>query len=317
MPETPPRFDVTVLGGANYDYLIRGATLPTAGETIEGHSFHEAPGGKGANQAVAAARLGSRVTFIARIGRDARGDELHRRLQTEGVDLSRLIRDPEAPTGVALIVVDARGQKQICAFPGANRRLTITDVEAATVAIRSSRVLLTQLEIPLDCLTAALRTARTVGVPVVLDAAPAMALPPDLLCLVNLLRANAAEATALTGRTVKDRETARAASRMLLSHGVGAVVLEAGPAGNLLVWATGERWLPKIPVTTVDATGAGDAFAAALAICLAENRSLEEAATVANAAAALATTVLGAQAGLPRRDDVMALLRKPNPMEHP
>jgi len=313
MAERQITSDVVVLGGANYDYLIRGTRLPHPGETIEGDFFLEAPGGKGANQAVAVARLGSRVAFVARTGADMRGGELLHRLQTEGVDTRYVIRDPESPTGVALISVDARGQKAIVAFPGANRRLQVTDVETAAEVFRSTRVLLTQLEIPLDCTRTALTIARAAGVQVVLDPAPAVPLPTDLLRLVDVIRPNAAEAETLTGTTVNDRESARQAARALLSQGVRAVAVQAGEAGNLLVWRQGERWLPKLPVSTVDATGAGDAFAAALAVCLAEGAPLEEAGPFANAAAALATTAFGAQAGLPRREQVMQLLAQQKP----
>jgi ribokinase len=305
--------DVVVVGGANYDYLIRGTKLPAPGETLEGEAFDEAPGGKGANQAVAVARLGSRVAFIGRIGEDARGDQLLSRLQAEGVETTHVVRDPHASTGIALIFVNARGDKQIFVVPGANRRMELTDVERAAPLIRSARVLLTQLEIPRDCTHCALNLAHVAGAKVVLDPAPAAALSPELLSLVDIIRPNAAEAATLTGVTVSNRASAREAAHALLRGGVRAAAVQAGDEGNLLVWAGGERWLPKLPVPTVDATGAGDAFAAGLAVCLAEGTPLEQAGVFANAAAALATTTVGAQAGLPRRDAVLALLR---PLTH-
>ena len=302
--------DVVVVGGANYDYLIRGVELPARGETLEGQSFDEAPGGKGANQAVAVARLGGRVAFIGRIGQDARGDQVLSRLQTEGVETAHLVRDSRASTGVALIFVNARGEKQIFAVPGANRRLHIADVERAAPLIRSARVLLTQLEVPLDCTQCAVHLARAAATKVILDPAPATALSTELLSFVDIIRPNAAEATTLTDVRVSNRASAREAARMLLRRGVHAAAVQAGDEGNLLVWAGGERWLPKLPVPTVDATGAGDAFAAGLAVCLSDGLSLEQAGAFANAAAALATTALGAQAALPRRDAVLALLRQ-------
>jgi ribokinase len=302
--------DVVVLGGANSDYLVRGPKLPDPGETVEGDAFQAAPGGKGANQAVAVARLGGRVAFVGCVGQDPRGDDLLSRLQTEGVQTGQVVRTTQAPTGVALIFVGERGQKQIVVAPGANRRMQVHDVEAAVEAITTSRVLLTQLELPLECVTAGLRIAHRAGVRVVLDPAPARRLPRALLSLVDVIRPNAAEAGTLTGITVKTRASARKAARALLDQGVRAVAIQAGDEGNLLLWNGGERWLPKIPVLTVDATGAGDAFVAALSLRLAQGIAFEDAGPFASAAAALTTTVLGAQAGLPRREAVLRLLER-------
>jgi ribokinase len=301
-------WDVIVVGGANSDYLVRGDRLPVPGETLEGHTFQEAPGGKGANQAVAAARLGARVALVARIGRDARGDEIAARLTAEGVDTRYLTRDAEAATGVALILVGGDGQKEIFTAPGANRRVTVADVEAAASALRATRTVLSQLEVPPEVVGRAFQLGREGGSRTVLDPAPAVPLTDDLLRRVDVIRPNASEATLLTGMTVHDRETARRAAAELRRRGSGAAVVQAGDEGNLLVWSDGEVWLPKLPVASIDATGAGDAFAAGLAVLLAEGRPLPEAATFGNACAALATTVLGAQAGLPRRDAVLALL---------
>lgn len=303
-----PAWDIVVVGGANFDYLIRGAQLPAAGETIAGQSFQEAPGGKGANQAVAAARLGARVTLVARIGKDERGEQIATRLQAEGVDLRFLIRDPEALTGVALVLVEETGQKQIMTAPGANLRLTESDIQRATSAMASARVLLMPLEVPPACALAAVRLAREANVKVVLDPARPAPLPDELLRLCDVIKPNATEAEGLTGLRVQDQDSARQAAQRLRARGVGAVAIQAGQDGNLLVWPEGERWLPHIPVDSVDATGAGDAFAAALGVALAEGRPWGEAGLFASACAALKTTVLGAQAGLPRREAVEALL---------
>jgi len=302
--------DVVVLGGANSDYLVRGPKLPQPGETVEGDAFQEAPGGKGANQAVAVARLGGGVSFVGCVGQDSRGDELLARLQAEGVQTGHVVRTTQAPTGVALIFVGGDGQKQIFVAPGANRRMRVQEVEAASEAIRMSGVLLTQLELPLDCVSAGITIAHHAGVRVVLDPAPARRLPGELLGLVDIIRPNAAEACTLTGIPVTDRATARKAARALLDQGVSGVAVQAGEEGNLLLWSDGERWLPKIPVKARDATGAGDAFVAALSLLLAEGAAFEEAGPFASAAAALTTTVLGAQAGLPRREAVLALLKR-------
>jgi len=305
-----PAWDVIVVGGANFDYLVRGPKLPTPGETIDGKEFHEGPGGKGANQAVAAARLGARVAMVARVGSDSRGKATVENLNADNVDTRFIQRDESTPTGVALIMVNEEGRKQIMTSPGANHRLTVADVDAAVSAIREARVLLTQLEVPLDVVMHALKIAKEAGVHTVLDPAPAVPLTKELLRLVDVIRPNAAEAGILTGNSVHDRASARRAAWFLLDHGAGAVTMDAGSGGNLLELREGEIWLPRIEVKTVDATGAGDAFAGALAVMLAEGHCIEEAGRFANAAAALSTTMLGAQAGLPRREAVVQLLER-------
>jgi len=310
-------YDVVVVGGANVDYLARGPALPTRGATVQGTEFQEAPGGKGANQAVAAARLGARVALVARVGADRRGDAVLECLAAEGVDARCVVRDQSERTGVAIIQVDAQGEKQILTAPGANLRLGVGDVEAAAPLIRNARVLLTQLEAPLDTVMEAARVARDAGVPVILDPAPPIPLPDELLGLLDVIRPNAGEARVLTGVEVRDRASAHRAADLLLARGVGAAAVQAGGEGNLLVWSGGECWLPLIPVVAVDATGAGDAFAGALAVQLAEGRPLPEAGQFANAAAALTTMKLGAQSALPRRNEVLALLTERGRHGHP
>jgi ribokinase len=255
-------YDVVVVGGVNTDYLIKAERLPGRGETLQGDVFQEAPGGKGANQAVAVARLGCRVGLIARVGQDERGDTI-------------------------------------------NRRLTEADIRATKDTIASAKVFLAQLEVPVPAVALGLRLARAAGLTTVLDPAPAVPLEQDVLQLVDVVRPNASEAETLTGVPVRDRASATAAARILLRRGVGAVIVQAGDAGDLLLTAHEERFLPRLPVESVDATGAGDAFAGALAAALAEKRSLVDAAALGSRAAALATTKLGAQAGLPRRSELL------------
>jgi ribokinase len=307
------RSDVVVVGGVNTDYVIRGERLPQPGETLQGEIFQEGPGGKGANQAVAVARLGCRVELIARLGKDERAEVLLKQLSAEAVDVSRVHRDRDAPTGVALIMVDRSGEKQILTALGANRRLTEADIHSVKDRIQSAKVLLTQLEVPISVVSLGLRLARAAGVKTVLDPAPAIPLSQDILQLVDVIRPNASEAETLTKIPVRDRDSAAAAARRLLSRGVGAVVVQARDAGNLLLTADEERFLPKFSVESVDATGAGDAFVAALATGLAEGRPLSEAATMGSAAAALATTRLGAQAGLPRRTELLRFVSESVP----
>jgi len=304
------RFDIVVLGGANYDYSGFGAELPGPGDTLTGEGIDDAPGGKGANQAVAAARLGARVAFIGRVGRDDRGDRILAALQREGIDVSHVIRDPKAPTGVALIHVNGHGEKQILAIGGANQKVSVRDVRAAAEMITLAKLLMLQLEVPLSATTEAARIAHRAGVKVMLDPAPAVPLPAKLLRLVTAMKPNAGEAQTISKVKVKDRASARRAAHILLKQGVQAAAVTAGTAGNLLVTADEEWWMPRLPVKSVDATGAGDAFAAALAVMMAEGRSWEEAGVFANAAAALTTTVVGAQASLPKRKAVEALVRR-------
>ncbi len=303
---------IIVIGSINLDLIANVDRLPSPGETVSGSSFTTAPGGKGANQAVAAARLGARVTFVGRIGEDERGDRVLSAFHREKVETSHIIRDPAAPTGVALVQVDDSGEKQILAVPGANQRLTPADVQRAADVIRGADLLILQLEVPFDAVRAAAQLARDAGVKIVLDPAPPIPLPDDLLALVDVIKPNSGEARVLTGVEVKDRDSARTAAKQLLDRGVGAVAIAAGEEGTLAVCADAEYWLGRLPVKSVDATGAGDAFVAALSVALAEGDSFGDACSFANAAAALATTIIGAQAGMPSRDAVQALQKQGN-----
>ena len=303
-------WDVVVVGGINTDYLIRGESIPEPGETVEGEFFQQGPGGKGANQAVAVARLGGRAAIVGRVGRGLRGEGMVEALGEEGVDTQYVTRDQHSETGAAVIMVDRSGEKQILTAPGANLSVSIYDVLKAEPAIRAARVLLAQLEVPVAAIIEAIKIARANSVRVVLDPAPPRPLEKSLLKEIDLIKPNASEAKELTGIEVKDRQSARAAAERLLAEGVQAVAIQAGREGNLLISSEGEHWFPRIPVESIDATGAGDAFAGAMALELARNKSLPEAAKFANVAAALATTKLGAQLSLPRAEDVQALLSK-------
>ena len=304
-----------MIGGANTDYLVRGSKLPQPGVTVQGDVFQPADaGGKGANQAVAAARLGARVAFVGRVGSDARGRALLRTVKAEGVNVEYVSIDRRALTGVALINVDKDGEKQILSAPGANQRLSVSDVRRAAKLLRNARVLVLQFEVPMKANLAAARLARDSGAVIVLDPAPGRHASHQLLRLVTVIRPNETEAEALTGVKVSERTSARTAAKRLLGHGLQAAIIAAG-SGNLLVWRDAndrneELWLRKLPVKSIDATGAGDAFAAAVAVALAEGHPFTKAAIFANAAAALTTTKLGAQPALPKRQAVLSLLRR-------
>jgi len=303
------QFDVVVLGGANSDFMVKGARLPRPGETVEGDCFLEAFGGKGANQAVACARLGASVAFIGRVGRDPRGDATIENFRREKVDIRFLRRDARAATGVALIMVDASGEKKIAAAPGANRSISVADVDRAAATIRRTKVLLMQYEAPVASVIRAAEIARAAGVLIIVDPAPARPTPQRLLKLIDVVRPNSAEAKTLTGINITDAKTARRAAGKLFASGLKMVSFQIGERGDLVIWPEGERWLPRLRVKTVDATGAGDAFAAGLAVALAEGRPFAEAGQFANATAALATTKLGAQPAMPGRATVLRLLR--------
>ena len=303
-------YDVVVVGKANIDYLVRGPRLPSPGQSVNGDAFQEGAGGKGANQAVGAARLGAKVALVARVGQDARGDAVLARLHDEAVDTRFVTRDPESHTGVALCQVGASGEKQILSAAGANARLTAQHVRDAEEALRSARVVLCQLGVPLEAVQEAVRIARSARALAVLDPGPPAPLPDALIAQLDLIRPNTSEARLLTGIRVCDQASAQQAARELLRRGAKAAAVQAGEHGDVLLSREHELWLPRFAVERVDATGAGDAFASALAVCLAEGKPLQEAGPFASAAAALATTVLGAQASLPRREAVLRLLAR-------
>lgn len=275
-----------------------------------GNDLFVGPGGKGANQAVAATRLGAEVFLIGRVGEETRGRELVDGLQAEGINTRFVGFQQSKVSGAAIIAVDAEGEKQISAAPAANRSLHPSHVSEAEEVIASAAVLLMQFEAPMNCVIHAARIAQKHRVKVVLDPAPPAKFPKALLPLVYAIRPNSDEAEQLTGIIVKDRTTARKAAYALLRKGVQIAAVQAGNAGDLIVSAKEEFLVPRVKVKSVDATGAGDAFAAGLAVALAEGMPLTEAARFANVTAALSTTRLGAQAGMPTRAQVDRFLRK-------
>jgi ribokinase len=302
------KWDIVVVGGAYTDFAVRGTRLPKPGETIQGKDFLIAPGSKGSNQAVAAARLGAHVALIAKVGKDDRGDDIIEKLNAEGVDSQFVFRDAQTPTGISLIQVDEHGQKQMMISSSASQQLTKDEVEQAAETIRSAKILMTQLEIPFEAAQQAIHIAHEAGVRVLLDPSPPIKLPDELFQKVDVIKPDTKEAESITGIHVQDQATAKQAAEKLLQKGVKIVAVQAGDTGDLLVWQAGECWLPRIPVHSIDATGAGDAFAAALAVALVEGKSLQEAGLFANATAALATTKLGGRPSLPRRNEVLDLL---------
>jgi ribokinase len=299
---------VAVVGSFNMDLVFAAPRRPESGETLTGTAFGLFIGGKGANQAVAAARAGGSVQMVGRLGADDFGNQIVTALDQEGVGLRHAVRDANEGTGVAGIVVEESGANSIVVVPRANGRLSAKDVQRARGAIGAAGVLLLQLEVPLEACAAAARVARSAGVTVVLNPAPAQDLPDSLLAQVDVLVPNEHETQQLTGLPASTGEQARQAARALLAKGVRAVVLTLGERGALVVDGDGVMEVPTYPVRVVDTTAAGDAFCGALAVALAEGRPLREAAQFACAAGALACTVLGAGPSLPHRADVERLL---------
>ncbi len=300
---------VVVLGGINMDLAATAARMPAPGETLIGRSFLTYPGGKGANQAVAAARLGASVRMAGRVGADAFGTELLEGLRREGIDVSGVAEDPDRSSGVAMILLDADRQNYIVAVYGANMACDDAQVRAVEQALQDADALLLQLEIPLDTSLAAARLARDMGVRVVWDPAPSVPFSAEAYSVCDVLIPNQVEAEYLTGVRVSDGASAEVAADRLLGLGASAVVVKLGEDGAYFASGDGRGLVPPFPVQVEDTVAAGDAFAGALAVALSEGSGLEEAARYGCAAGALAVTRAGAQEAMPTRAEVEALLR--------
>jgi ribokinase len=298
---------VVVVGAFNLDLVFWAERRPRRGESLMGQRFGMFPGGKGFNQAVAAARLGAKVTMIGRLGTDDFADPFLEMLVAEGIDPRYVIRDTEEGTGVASPVVEDDGSNSIIFVPRANMNLTPADVEAAAPVIRSSDALLFQLETPTDASLRAARIAREAGALVIFNPAPALAVPEALWQFCDILVPNVVEVTMLSGGA--DDDPSRAA-RALMRRGLRAVVVTLGEHGVLLVTPEGEQHFPPHKVVVVDSVAAGDAFCGALTVRLAEGATLADAVRFANAAGALAVTVTGAAPSMPSRASIVALLNE-------
>lgn len=306
MPSQPA---ICVVGAALIDLISYVPRLPAPGETLHGTDFRIGYGGKGANQAVMASRLGARVAMVTRVGRDTFGDGMLENFRTMGVDVTHVAVDPAAPSGVAPIAVDPAGENAIVIVTGANARMTAADVDAARAAIASADVLVCQLEIPIDVTRAAMRVAAEASTTTVLNAAPASALPADALSDVDVLCVNESEAAALLGRALEQREEP-AAARALRSLGPRAAVVTLGGRGCVVSSDAGETTVPAPPVEVVDTTGAGDAFTGTLAYALAGGASLVDAAARANTVAAMSVTRRGTQTSFPSAAEVEATVAR-------
>lgn len=297
---------VVAVGSTNFDMVVKAERLPKEGESMLTTNLKFFPGGKGANQAVGVARLGARTTFIGAVGRDMVGDFLIQGLEANAIDTTWVKRDANRTTGCAFIMLFPNGNNSIVVDPGANFSLTAADIAQAAEVIAKADALCTVLEIPLDVVEAALKTARSAGKLTVLDAGPPRNCPASILKLADIVSPNETELEQLTGQVVSGRVSAREAAEGLLELGAKTVVLKLGSDGAMLVTRKGSKHFPACKVQAVDPTAAGDAFTAALTVQLAAGAPIEDAIRYANLAGALAVTKLGAQPSLPTRAEVEA-----------
>ena len=300
--------DILVIGSLNMDLVVSAERAPEAGETLHGQDFQTTPGGKGSNQAAAAAKLGASTAMAGRVGADEFGARLKNSLTNLGVDTSTVLTDETQPTGVALIIVDAAGENRILLVAGANGQVSPADVGNLRPAIQQAKILVLQLEIPLETVSAALQIAAECGIPTMLNLAPAYPIPDEMLQKITYLVVNESEAGLLSELPVHDLDSAKAACKALFERGATTIIITLGSQGALLATPHDFYTLPAYPVDVVDTTAAGDAFSAGFAVALLESGDLQSSVAYANAVGALTVTKFGAQASLPTKDDVAAFL---------
>ncbi|MDD4868916.1 MAG: ribokinase [Kiritimatiellae bacterium] len=295
---------IVVIGSSNTDMIIKLDRIPRPGETILGGAFTTAAGGKGANQAVGAARAGGHVTFIARVGQDMFGEQAVAGFIRDGINVDYVFRDKSNPSGVALIFVARDGENSIAVASGANAKLVPADVKKAKRAFKCNDVLIMQLETPLETVQTAADIAFKTGMRVILNPAPARSLPDRLLKRISILTPNESEAELLTGITVNGEASAAKAANRLRARGVSTVIVTLGVHGAFVSTADFCGCIKGFKVKAVDTTAAGDVFNGALAVKLAEGHSITEAVRFAHAAAAISVTRLGAQTSAPTRKEI-------------
>jgi ribokinase len=296
---------IIVVGSTNMDMVVKTSHIPVPGETVLGGSFFMNPGGKGANQAVAVARLGGEVSFISKVGNDIFGKQSSQLFEEEGIGTGYLLSDTNEPSGVALITVDAHGENSIVVASGANANLTPKDLEGALKEVAGAGILLMQLEIPMETVVFVAKYAAAQGIKVILNPAPMNELTPELLQYIDIITPNEKEAEMLSGVKVSGLESAKEAATVIAAKGVKQVVITMGAQGAL-VWHNGQfDVVPARPVEAVDTTAAGDVFNGALAVALSEGKALIESVQFACQAAAISVTRLGAQSSIPHRNELI------------
>ncbi|MEI7846870.1 MAG: ribokinase [Chloroflexota bacterium] len=303
--------EIAIIGSLNMDLLVKTDHMPVGGETLHGDEFHMIPGGKGGNQAVAVARMGGQAVIFGRVGKDRFGDALSQSLAADQVDISHILVDAQAPTGVALIVVEGNGENRIIVVGGANRKVSPADILAQEDVLRQASMLILQFEIPLEVVESVLLLGQRYAIPLMVNAAPAYALATDLIALIDYLVVNEHEAATMSGLKVVDVESARQAARKLREYGARVVIITLGALGALAVGPEGEDYVPGFSVPALDTTAAGDAFIGGLAVALnGAQSSLAQKVRFANATGAITATRLGAQSSLPTRAEVLAFLER-------
>ena len=301
---------VVVFGSINMDLVARSVRLPKPGETITGHSFQTIPGGKGANQAVACARLGAATWMVGRVGGDVFGINLKDQLESDGVDHENVVVDSSSSSGVALIVVEDSAENIIIVVPGANGQVGEQDLQRLDGVLERSKVLLLQLEVPLNTVTAAAKLAKAKGVHVILDPAPAQVLPPEIYPLLDVITPNETEAEWLVGFPIRSNDDAARAAVLLQERGAQNVIVKMGRRGALARIGDKEKFYEPFRVNAVDTVAAGDAFNGALGAALSEGKAIEESVRWGMAGGALSVTREGAQPAMPTREELLAFLQK-------
>jgi ribokinase len=296
---------IVVIGSSNTDMVIKTPHLPAPGETILGGNFFMNAGGKGANQAVAAARLGGEVTFVAKLGNDVFGKQAIELFNKENIKTEYIFIDDKNPSGVALITVDEKGENCIAVASGANGNLLVDDLKVLDNVIENADIILMQLEIPIETIEYVAEVAKQNEKKLILNPAPACKLSDELLSKVSVITPNEKEAEMLTGIGIEDIDSAKNAAKILSAKGIGTVIITLGEQGALLYHSNEYILIPSIKVNAVDTTAAGDVFNGALAVALSEQKSFEDAITFANNAAAISVTRLGAQASAPYRFEIV------------
>lgn len=301
--------NIIVVGSINMDLVVQTNRAPVKGETLSGIAYQTIPGGKGANQAVAVAKLGGQVCFVGRVGNDGFGKKMMQAMKSEGIYDEYIVTDPESTTGMAFIVVESEGDNRIIVVPGANARVSNDDVERVFCAHSEAQALVLQFEIPLETAFFAIEKAMKKQIPVFLNAAPAYSIPDSVLNKVDFLIVNETELGFLAGCDIVDKESGRKAAENFLDKGVGCVILTLGAKGAMTISRDECLYVPPFDAKVIDTTAAGDSFIGGFVTAYLETRDIAIALRTGNAAGALATTKMGAQTSIPTKEEVLNFLQ--------